>query len=92
MGEWCTAQHGKVIVTLLFTFHGSRYEQTGLTAACLSPERSQPKEEVSRAVLEYVKKWVPQCGEGILAGSSVHHDRAFLAREMPELVDWLHYR
>jgi hypothetical protein len=28
----------------------------------------------------------------VLAGNSVHVDRTFLAEEMPEIVDWLHYR
>lgn len=34
------------------------------------------------------------CGmrEGILAGNSIHTDRAFLARHMPRLEGWLHYR
>jgi oligoribonuclease len=34
------------------------------------------------------------CGmrEGVLAGNSIHTDRAFLARYMPRLEGWLHYR
>jgi oligoribonuclease len=49
-------------------------------------------EEVSQRVLQYVKKWVPTQKIGVLAGSSVHVDKTFLAEAMPELVDWLHYR
>lgn len=30
--------------------------------------------------------------EGILAGNSIHTDRRFLARYMPALEGWLHYR
>ena len=43
-------------------------------------------------VLEYIKKWIPAQRIGVLAGNSVHVDRAFLAEEMPDVVDWLHYR
>jgi oligoribonuclease len=64
--------------------------QTGLTAACLNSPHT--KEDVSHAVLQYVKKWIPFQRAGILAGSSVHFDKAFLAKEMPQLIDWLHYR
>jgi len=42
--------------------------------------------------MKYLKKWIPLRRTAILAGNSVHADRVFLAREMPEIVDWLHYR
>ncbi|KAF7351167.1 Exonuclease domain-containing protein [Mycena sanguinolenta] len=67
-----------------------QHGQSGLTQACLDSPHSH--EEVSKAVLDYIKKWVPQRRVGILAGSSVHADRAFLAKHMPEITDWLHYR
>jgi len=50
------------------------------------------KDDVSKTVLEYIKKWIPYQQVGVLAGNSVHADRAFLAEEMPEIIDWLHYR
>ena len=64
--------------------------KSGLTQACLSSPHSRA--DVTKTVLEYIKKWIPQQGIGVLAGSSVHADRAFLAEEMPEIIDWLHYR
>ena len=67
----------------------SRY-QSGLTQACLDSLHSH--DEVSQAVLAYIKKWVPRRHVGILAGNSVHADRLFLAKYMPEVVEWLHYR
>ncbi|GAA0297697.1 oligoribonuclease [Kineococcus aurantiacus] len=48
--------------------------------------------EAEQAVLEYVRTWVPEPRKAPLAGSSVHTDRAFLARDMPELTAHLHYR
>ncbi|KAI0653982.1 ribonuclease H-like domain-containing protein [Cubamyces menziesii] len=66
--------------------HGS----SGLTEACL--ESPYTKEFVQQQVLSYIKKWIPKERTGVLAGNSVHMDRAFLVGEMPDIVDWLHYR
>ena len=38
------------------------------------------------------KKWVPVGGSAPLAGNSIGTDRGFLARDMPELNAYLHYR
>ncbi|MBS6102697.1 MULTISPECIES: oligoribonuclease [Actinomycetaceae] len=49
-------------------------------------------EEAQREVLDYVKKFVPQPRQALLAGNSIGTDKAFLERDMPELIDYLHYR
>jgi oligoribonuclease len=49
-------------------------------------------EAASAAVLEYVRGHVPDVRKAPLAGNSVGTDRAFLARDMPELEAHLHYR
>lgn len=69
---------------------GHDLSQSGLTAACLSSPHST--EYVSKEVLAYIKKWIPERRVGVLAGNSVHADRGFLSEEMPDVVDWLHYR
>ncbi|MGI8870483.1 MAG: oligoribonuclease [Mycobacteriales bacterium] len=48
--------------------------------------------EAERAVLDYVRMWVPEPRSAPLAGNSVGTDRAFLERDMPELTAHLHYR
>ncbi|WP_308469939.1 oligoribonuclease [Kineococcus rubinsiae] len=48
--------------------------------------------EAEQAVLAYVKQFVPDARKAPLAGSSVHTDRTFLARDMLQLTDHLHYR
>ncbi|KAI5988088.1 ribonuclease H-like domain-containing protein [Pisolithus albus] len=68
------------------THHG----RSGLTQACLASPHT--RDYVSNAVLRYIKRWVPERQTGVLAGNSVHIDRMFLSVEMPEVVDWLHYR
>ncbi|MGO1318093.1 MAG: oligoribonuclease [Cellulomonadaceae bacterium] len=49
-------------------------------------------EQAQAQVLDYVRRWVPVAGKAPLAGNSVGTDRAFLERDMPELVAHLHYR
>lgn len=48
--------------------------------------------EAEEAVLAYVREFVPEPGKAPLAGNSIGTDRAFLARDMVELEDYLHYR
>ncbi|MDR6939176.1 oligoribonuclease [Arcanobacterium hippocoleae] len=43
-------------------------------------------------VLEYIKRFVPEAGKAHLGGNSVGTDKNFLLKQMPELVDYLHYR
>jgi len=49
-------------------------------------------EDAQRQVLDYVRTWVPDPGKAPLAGNSVGTDKAFLERDMPDLVGHLHYR
>ena len=43
-------------------------------------------------VLDYIRQFVPQAKTAPLAGNSIATDRGFLARDMPALDDYLHYR
>lgn len=43
-------------------------------------------------VLDYIRGHVPQARTAPLAGNSIATDRGFLARDMPSLDDYLHYR
>jgi len=49
-------------------------------------------EAAEQIVLDYVRTHVPEPRKTPLAGSSVYVDRGFLARDMPELDAYLHYR
>ncbi|HYJ74278.1 MAG TPA: oligoribonuclease [Kineosporiaceae bacterium] len=48
--------------------------------------------EAQQVVLDYVRGYVPEPRRAPLAGNSVATDRGFLARDMPELENHLHYR
>ncbi|MGK2880834.1 MAG: oligoribonuclease [Mycobacterium sp.] len=43
-------------------------------------------------VLDYIRKHVPQAKTAALAGNSIATDRGFIARDMPKLDAYLHYR
>jgi oligoribonuclease len=49
-------------------------------------------EDAEQAVLEYVKRFVPEARTAPLAGNTIGTDRMFLNRYMPELDSHLHYR
>ncbi len=66
------------------------HAKSGLTAAVRASTVT-----IARAqslVLQYVKEHVPEPGTAPLAGNSIGTDRGFLARDMPELDAYLHYR
>jgi oligoribonuclease len=49
-------------------------------------------EQAEQMVLEYVREHVPEANTAPLAGNSIATDRGFIARDMPELDEHLHYR
>ena len=48
--------------------------------------------EAEEQVMAYVRQFVPNPRTAPLCGNSIATDRGFLARDMPELDDHLHYR
>ena len=48
--------------------------------------------EAEQQLLAYVRQFVPERRTAPLCGNSIGTDRGFLARDMPELDDHLHYR
>ena len=66
------------------------HERSGLTDAVrASPVTVAEAEQLS---LDYVRRHVPDPRSAPLAGNSIATDRAFLARDMPALDSYLHYR
>ncbi|ORY66102.1 ribonuclease H-like domain-containing protein [Pseudomassariella vexata] len=65
--------------------------KSGLTAAVLASEVTP--EKAADELLAYIKKYVPRERVALLAGNSVHADRAFLRKEpYKKVVDYLQYR
>lgn len=66
------------------------HEKTGLTRRVL--ESTNNVSDIESQLLGYIKKHVPEPRKGLLAGNSVHADKNFLIKEMPQIIEWLHYR
>jgi oligoribonuclease len=49
-------------------------------------------EEAGAQTLEFLKSHVPAKGTVPLCGNSIGTDRRFLAAQLPEIENWLHYR
>ena len=49
-------------------------------------------DKADEAIIAYLKKYAPAEGKSPLAGNSVYVDRAFIARDLPLLNKYLHYR
>ncbi len=49
-------------------------------------------EEAEDRTLAYIKRFVPLTGKAPLAGNTIGTDRMFLAKYMPRVDTWLHYR
>ncbi len=48
--------------------------------------------DAETAVLAYIRQFVPVAGQAPLAGNTIGTDRAFLAKYMPKVDGYLHYR
>jgi oligoribonuclease len=66
------------------------HERSGLTDAVRASTVTVA--EAEQLALDYVRQHVPDPRSAPLAGNSIATDRAFLARDMPELDGYLHYR
>ena len=49
-------------------------------------------EDAQAQTLAYIKRFVPQERKAPLAGNTIGTDRMFLAKYMPKIDRWLHYR
>ena len=66
-----------------------QHGESGLTERVLRSDITTRRAE--RATLEFLCDWV-DAGMSPMAGNSICQDRRFLAREMPELERYFHYR
>jgi oligoribonuclease len=66
------------------------HTRSGLLAAMESSTLSLA--EAGRQTLEFIQTHVPEKGTVPLCGNSIGTDRRFLAAQLPEIENWLHYR
>lgn len=65
------------------------HTESGLVQRCL--ESATDLRAAERETLEFLARHVPR-GKSPMCGNSICQDRRFLARLMPELEAWFHYR
>uniref|UniRef100_A0A061SG93 Oligoribonuclease n=1 Tax=Tetraselmis sp. GSL018 TaxID=582737 RepID=A0A061SG93_9CHLO len=66
------------------------HHSSGLVQRCR--ESNVSLEEAEEQVLGFVRRCVPNAGQALLAGNSVHNDLSFLRVHMPRLAAHLSYR
>lgn len=66
------------------------HRESGLTKRVL--ESSISMDQAESQILDFLKLHIPEPKVGVLAGNSVHVDRQFLCKDMPRIVNHLHYR
>jgi oligoribonuclease len=67
----------------------NQHGKSGLTDRVLSSQISMQKAEAE--TIEFLKEWVPE-GKSPMCGNSICQDRRFMARYMPALEEYFHYR
>ncbi len=77
------------VLDAMDAWNTATHGRSGLTEQV---RRSRITEAVAQAqLLDFLRDWVPQ-GKSPMCGNSICQDRRFMARYMPELEAWFHYR
>ena len=78
-----------VVMGAMDEWNTRQHGESGLTERALKSDVTMRQAEL--ATLEFLSNWV-DAGVSPMAGNSICQDRRFLAREMPELERYFHYR
>ncbi|KAI1130858.1 ribonuclease H-like domain-containing protein [Nemania abortiva] len=89
---WGTVVHqSKERMDMMDDWCTRTHAQSGLTARVITS--TVTPEQAAEELLAYIKKYVPEKKTALLAGNSVHADRAFLRKEpYNKVVEHLHHR
>ncbi len=79
----------KTVMDSMDEWNTRQHGESGLIDRVLKSDVSARKAEL--ATLEFLSHWV-DAGVSPMCGNSICQDRRFLAREMPELERYFHYR
>ena len=90
-GWEAVVHHDKEMLDRMDEWCTKTHGRTGLTDACISSTTTH--EQAAASLLEYIRQYVPQSRKGLLAGNSVHCDKAFLSRgPYKSVTEYLSYR
>ncbi|KAF2084840.1 ribonuclease H-like protein [Saccharata proteae CBS 121410] len=90
-GYEVTVHHDKETLDQMGEWCIKHHRDSGLTAEAIASTTTH--EQAAQGLLEYVKRFVPQPKVALLAGNTVHADRAFLRRPPYDtFARYLHHR
>jgi oligoribonuclease len=78
------------VLDTMVPFVQQMHETSGLTA--LVRQSTVTLGAAEKQVLDYIRQYVPEPRTAPLCGNSIATDRGFMARDMPDLDAYLHYR
>ncbi|GAA5315734.1 MAG: oligoribonuclease [Candidatus Pelagadaptatus aseana] len=79
----------KVTMDAMDEWNTNQHGKSGLTDRVLNSDVSMGQAESE--TIEFLKEWVP-AGKSPMCGNSICQDRRFMARYMPALEEYFHYR
>lgn len=83
--------HNKDTLDRMDDWCTNTHGNSGLTRSCV--ESTTTHEDAANGLLDYVKRYVTEPRRGLLAGNSVHCDKAFLSKTpYNKVTDYLSYR
>lgn len=90
-GYEAVIQHSQQQLDAMGDWCQSHHAKSGLTAQCLASTKSA--ETVADELLEYIQKYCPERKKALLAGNTVHADKAFLVLQpYTKVMKHLHHR
>jgi oligoribonuclease len=88
-GPVLAIHHSAEIMNAMDDWNRKQHGNSGLTARVLASDVSLV--EAERRTIEFLSQWIDK-GQSPMCGNSICQDRRFLAREMPTLERYFHYR
>lgn len=90
-GFHAVIQHDMSTLSLMDSWCTTTHSNSGLTARVLASTTTPS--EAATSLLTYIQRYVSEPKTALLAGNSVHADKAFLRKEpYAKIMDFLHYR
>lgn len=80
----------KSVLDMMGEWCSNQHRSSGLTKACL--QSTLTVRDAEKSIIDFLKANNVEEQTAVLAGNSIHVDKEFLRREMPELLKFLHYR
>lgn len=79
----------EAVLATMDAWNQGTHGRSGLTARVRASTETEA--QVEQALLSFLSPWVP-AGKSPMCGNSIGQDRRFMARYMPQLEAWFHYR